>query len=215
MTIDVRGRVCRGELDLHLDLTLRPGVTAIVGPNGAGKTTLLRLIAGLEALDDGTLAIDGRMLDSSADGCFVPPEGRELAMVFQDHRLLPHLTAIDNAAYPLRRRGIDRAAARERAGEALATAGVAPLAALRPRSLSGGQSQRVAVARAIAAEPDVLLLDEPLASVDPDGRPALRDLFASSPARYTIWVTHDADDAELATDLISMSEGEFRQNVQP
>ena len=137
-----------------------------------------------------------------------------MAMVFQDHRLLPHLTALDNAAYPPRRRGADRAESRDRGLAALKTVGAEALADLRPQSLSGGQSQRVAIARALSAEPTVLLLDEPLASIDPDGRPSLRSLFGSSPARHTIWVTHDSHDADLADSLITVSDGQIRQTDQ-
>lgn len=214
MTIIISGRIRRGDLDLQLDLELPPGLTAIVGPNGAGKTTILRLIAGLEALDEGTLTINERVFDRPSTGVFVPAEERQLAMVFQDHRLLPHLNALDNVAYPRRRRGEDRSTARDHAAAALHSVGADALAALRPHSLSGGQSQRVAIARAVAADPTVLLLDEPLASVDPEGRPLLRKLFRSSPAIYTVWVTHDSHDADLADCLVSVSAGEIRQTEQ-
>ena len=214
MTIIISGRIRRGDLDLQLDLKLPPGLTAIVGPNGAGKTTILRLIAGLEALDEGTLTINERVFDGPSTGIFVPAEERQLAMVFQDHRLLPHLNALDNVAYPRRRRGEDRSTARDHAAAALHSVGADALAALRPHSLSGGQSQRVAIARAVAADPTVLLLDEPLASVDPEGRPLLRKLFRSSPAIYTVWVTHDSHDADLADCLVSVSAGEIRQTEQ-
>ena len=214
MTIIISGRIRRGDLDLQLDLKLPPGLTAIVGPNGAGKTTILRLIAGLEALDEGTLTINERVFDGPSTGVFVPAEERQLAMVFQDHRLLPHLNALDNVAYPRRRRGEDRSTARDHAAAALHSVGADALAALRPHSLSGGQSQRVAIARAVAADPTVLLLDEPLASVDPEGRPLLRKLFRSSPAIYTVWVTHDSHDADLADCLVSVSAGEIRQTEQ-
>ena len=214
MTIIISGRIRRGDLDLQLDLELPPGLTAIVGPNGAGKTTILRLIAGLEALDEGTLTINERVFDGPSTGVFVPAEERQLSMVFQDHRLLPHLNAIDNVAYPRRRRGEDRSTARDHAAAALHSVGADALAALRPHSLSGGQSQRVAIARAVAADPTVLLLDEPLASVDPEGRPLLRKLFRSSPAIYTVWVTHDSHDADLADCLVSVSAGEIRQTEQ-
>ncbi|NCG22565.1 MAG: ATP-binding cassette domain-containing protein [Actinobacteria bacterium] len=214
MTIIISGRIRRGDLDLQLDLELPPGLTAIVGPNGGGKTTILRLIAGLEALDEGTLTINERVFDRPSTGVFVPAEERQLAMVFQDHRLLPHLNAIDNVAYPRRRRGEDRSTARDHAAAALHSVGADALAALRPHSLSGGQSQRVAIARAVAADPTVLLLDEPLASVDPEGRPLLRKLFRSSPAIYAVWVTHDSHDADLADCLVSVSAGEIRQTEQ-
>ena len=214
MTIIISGRIRRGDLDLQLDLELPPGLTAIVGPNGAGKTTILRLIAGLEALDEGTLTINERVFDRPSTGVFVPAEERQLSMVFQDHRLLPHLNALDNVAYPRRRRGEDRSTARDHAAAALHSVGADALAALRPHSLSGGQSQRVAIARAVAADPTVLLLDEPLASVDPEGRPLLRKLFRSSPAIYTVWVTHDSHDADLADCLVSVSAGEIRQTEQ-
>ncbi len=215
MTITIDGRIRRGDLDLRLDLQLPAGLTAIVGPNGAGKTTILRLLAGLEALDEGTLTVDGRTIDAPADGKFIPAEERMMAMAFQNHRLMPHLSALDNVAYPCRRRGQDRPTARHHAAAALQSVGADAVGALRPGALSGGQSQRVAIARAIAAKPTVLLLDEPLASVDPDGRPLLRELFTSSSSSYTVWVTHDPHDAELAASLVSVSDGDIRQTEQP
>lgn len=214
MTIEISGRIRRGDLDLRLELQLTTGLTAVVGPNGAGKTTILRLLAGLEALDEGEVTVGGTILDSPSDRIFVPPEQRRTAMVFQDHRLLPHLSALDNVAYPCRRHGQDRLTARDHAAVALAAVGADALAALRPRALSGGQSQRIAIARALAAEPHALLLDEPLASIDPDGRPLLRRIFAASPADFTIWVTHDPHDADLAASLISVSDGGVRQTDQ-
>lgn len=192
-----------------LDLT--GGTVAVIGPNGSGKTTLLRLIAGLEHLTRGELCLEGRPVDRARTGrgrpLFVPAHRRRLSVVFQDHRLFDHLRVIDDVAFPLRRRGWDRRRARERAATLLAELGVAELAPARPGDLSGGQRQRVALARALAAEPHILLLDEPLAAVDDASRAAVRRVVARSTAALVVVVTHDPVDVATLADRLVVLDG--------
>ncbi|MFT5200957.1 MAG: molybdate transport system ATP-binding protein [Candidatus Aldehydirespiratoraceae bacterium] len=210
-SIKVSGQMQRGDLSLQLDLSLEAGLTMITGANGAGKTSLLRLIAGLERLDAGQLTIDGHTMDDAA-GTFVPPHQRSIAYVFQDHRLFPHLSARDNVAFPLRRRGIKRAAASTQAQTQLATVGLYEQASSRPTQLSVGQQQRVALARALATPADILLLDEPLAATDEESRGTLRELIITAPHSMVLWVTHDPDDADRGDRRIAVDEGRVEQN---
>jgi len=209
-------QVCRGTLHLEADLRVAPGETvAVVGPNGAGKTTLLRAIAGLEAIDAGRVAVGGRILEEAPAGRFVPPDRRSMGVVFQDHRLFPHLSALDNVAFGLRNRGLGRRAARREAAGWLERVGLGGRAASRPAQLSGGQAQRVALARALAVDPEVLLLDEPLAALDATTRPATRrqlraDLGAHPGVR--VLVTHDIlDAAAVAHRLVVLEHGRIVQ----
>ena len=210
MTVSFDGRVVRSGWMLQVDgLDIDEGVTAVVGANGSGKTTLGRAVAGLDRLASGRLVIAGSVVDDPAAGAFVPAHQRSVGMVFQDLRLFGHLRVIDNVAFGLRRTGTDRAAARRLAGEMLERVGVdAGVWSKRPAALSGGQRQRVAVARALAPEPEVLIFDEPLASVDSAGRAGLRTLIGESPARHTLLITHDpVDVATLARRLVVMDGG--------
>lgn len=208
MTVVASGELRRGRWHLRLDgFVCEPGVTAVVGPNGAGKTSMLRLIAGLEALDSGSLSIDGAVVDQPDRGVLEPAHRRPVAYVFQDHRLFPHLRIEDDVAFPLRRRGADRRVARRRARELLDRVGLADRATSRPHQLSGGQRQRVALARALATEPEVLLLDEPLASVDDQSRRELQQVLAEAPARTIVLVTHDPVEARtLARGVVVLDE---------
>ncbi len=210
MTVRFEGRVTRGGWTLDVDgLDIGEGVTAVVGANGTGKTTLGRAVAGLERLERGRLEISGNVVDDPASGVFVPAHLRTVGMVFQDHRLFGHLRVIDNVAFGLRRAGIERAAARRQAGEMLERVGVdSETWSKRPAALSGGQRQRVAVARALAPEPDVLIVDEPLASVDAAGRARLRSLLRDAPASQVLLITHDpVDVATLARRLVVLDAG--------
>ncbi len=205
--LDAHVLVRRGALDLDARLRAARGETAaVVGPNGAGKSTLLRALAGLTSLAaGGHVLLDGARIDR------LPPERRPVAMVFQDHLLLPHLSALDTVAYGLRRRrGLGRAAARTTAGAWLERVGVGDRASARPDQLSGGESQRVALARALATEPALLLLDEPLAAVDAAARRTLRaelrrHLAAVGGVR--VLVTHDPVDAAALADHVVVLEG--------
>lgn len=199
-----------GGLDLDVELAVDDGeVVAVLGPNGAGKTTLLRALAGLLAIDQGRVVLDGRVLDDADAGTFVAPEHRAVGYVFQDHLLFPHLTALENVAFGLRARGVGRVAARVTARHWLERVGLGTSAGERPRRLSGGQAQRVALARALAVEPRLLLLDEPLAALDAATRAEVRrdlrhHLAGLGGAR--LLVTHDPVDALLLADRLVIVE---------
>jgi putative spermidine/putrescine transport system ATP-binding protein len=186
----------------------------LVGPSGAGKTTLLRAIAGLEPVREGTVELGGRRLDSR-----VPAHRRRVSVVCQEPRLLPHLRVDDNVALPLRAAGAGRRERRARAAALLEDVGLAALGARAVRGLSGGEQQRVALARALCADPDLLLLDEPLAAVDPNRREALRRLIVRLQVERgltTLIITHDrAEAAELAETLALMLEGRIVQQDDP
>lgn len=201
--IEVRGVVRRGEFSRRFDITIRHPRTAVVGTNGVGKTTLLRLIAGLERLRSGEVVIEGKTLDDSKT-TFVAAHKRGVALAFDDQRLFSHLRVLDNVAYPLRRLGVNRVAAREQASEVLQDVGLLSKVGARPAELSSGQRQRVAIARAIATPAKVLLLDEPLASVDETSRHSLRELFLRTNHPTVVWVTHDPFDARFADTTIRL-----------
>jgi molybdate transport system ATP-binding protein len=198
-----------GTLDLTVDLAVGDEIVAVLGPNGAGKTSLLRVIAGLAAVDTGHVTIDGRVLDDPTTGTFVPPAARPVGMVFQDSLLFPFLTARENIAFPLRSRGVPRREARRRADAWLDRVGLADRGDDHPGALSGGQAQRIALARAVVAEPRVVLLDEPLAALDARARAEIRrdlrtHLTAAGGARLV--VTHDPVDAALLADRVVVLE---------
>ena len=191
----------------------------ILGPSGCGKTTTLRMIAGLATPDAGTVEIDGRVVSDPARGVFVRPERRHLGMVFQSYAIWPHMTVLQNVAYPLRVRGMRATARRERAREALALVDLADEAARPASLLSGGQMQRVALARALVADPALVLFDEPLSNLDLKLRERLRAELKSlqRKARMTgIYVTHDqAEAAELADRIVVMEAGRVVQIGTP
>ena len=204
MSLRIDGLLRRGDLRLDLDLDLPLGVCAVTGPNGAGKSSVLRLIAGLEALDAGRLAIDGTVVDDREAGVFVPPEARDVAMAFQQPRLFPHLTVLQNIAYPLRRRGLPAAEALEGARPHLERVGAAAFAELRPRQLSGGQAQRTAIGVAMAIGASTIGLDEPLASIDEAGTAEIRRLLHDLATPRVVWVTHDPADAVGADHVVHL-----------
>ncbi|WP_433295891.1 ABC transporter ATP-binding protein [Actinoplanes sp. CA-030573] len=210
MMLDARLVVRRPGFTLDLALAVAAGeVVALLGPNGAGKTTALRSLAGLTGLDDGHVTLDGARLDRE------PPERRRIGVVFQDYLLFPHLTALDNVAFGPRCRRVPRREAREQAREWLLRVGLSEHVRKKPRQLSGGQAQRVALARALAAEPKLLLLDEPLAALDArtrlDTRARLRGHLSSFPGA-TVLVTHDPLDAMMLADrLIIVEDGRIVQ----
>jgi molybdate transport system ATP-binding protein len=214
LTLDVRVR--RGDFDLRAALTLADETVAIVGPNGAGKTTLLRCVAGLTVPDDGRIVLAGRVLDDVAAGERVPPEHRAIGVVFQDYLLFPHRSALDNVAFGLRARGLRAREARARARRWLETVGVADRANARPAELSGGQAQRVALARALAIDPAALLLDEPLAALDVEGRQDIRRHLRQRLRDFAgpvLLVTHDpVEAATLADRLVVIENGRITQS---
>ncbi len=218
--LDARVRVTIGSLELDVDLCAGDEeVVALLGPNGAGKTTLLRVLAGLIPLRDGHVMLDGEVLEAPDRGIRVPPEKRPVGIVFQNYMLFPHLSALDNVAYGLRRLREHKTDARTHAAEWLDRVGLAGEGASRPSQLSGGQQQRVALARALAPEPRVLLLDEPLAALDAgvrdDMRRELRRHLAGFPA-VRLLVTHEPLDAlALADRIVIIEAGRVVQEGTP
>jgi molybdate transport system ATP-binding protein len=205
-----RIEVRRDRFELNLDLDVAAGETlALLGPNGAGKSTTLRVLAGLLRSGSGRVELSGVVLDDEAH--HVPAERRRIGMVFQDYRLFPHLSTLDNVAFGLRARGTARREARRVAGVWLERVGLSAFASRRPSTLSGGQAQRVALARALAPQPQLLLLDEPLAALDAATRADLRaDLrqHLGSFGGAGILVTHDPLDAMvLAEQVIVLEDG--------
>ncbi|MFI0899589.1 ABC transporter ATP-binding protein [Streptomyces sp. NPDC020983] len=209
--LDARLVLARPDFTLDVELAVRPGeVLALLGPNGAGKTTALRALAGLAPLTGGHLRLDGGTLEEPALRRRAAPEDRPVGVVFQDHLLFPHLTALENVAFGPRCHGVPRAAARALAAGLLDRMGLADHAGKKPRRLSGGQAQRVALARALATNPRLLLLDEPLAALDAgarlDVRAELRRHLAAFEA-VAVLVTHDPVDAMVLADRVLVVEG--------
>ncbi|QIG41985.1 ABC transporter ATP-binding protein [Nocardioides anomalus] len=189
---------------VEVALTVEAGTTlALLGPNGSGKSTALGVAAGLVRPAAGTVTLDGRVLTDVAAGVQVPPHARRTALLGQEPLLFPHLSALENVAFGPRSTGASRADARASAQEWLALVGVGDLGARRPAQLSGGQAQRVAVARALAASPGLVLLDEPMAALDVAVQPALRQTLRRVLAdRTAVVVTHDPLDALLLADRV-------------
>ena len=195
-----------GTIDLDVVLEVPNGeCMALAGPSGAGKTTILRLLAGLMTPREGTVECDGVLWLDTANGTSLPPERRRCGYVFQDYALFPHMPAWQNVAYALR--GTPRAERRNRATELLQRFGAAHVADTRPRELSGGERQRVALARALASDPRLILLDEPLAALDPrTAAHAARELagFLKDAGVPTLLVTHDFSQAALLGDTVAV-----------
>ncbi len=189
-----------------VDFEVEPGkFLVLLGPSGSGKSTLIRSLAGIERLDEGQVRLSGQL---AADGSrHLAPERRNLAMVFQDYALWPHLTVLGNVGYALRRRRLDGGSARRRVQAALERVGLAGHAARYPHELSGGEQQRVALARAVVAEPQLLLFDEPLSNLDADLRERLRVEIATltrESGATAIYITHDQAEAFALADKIGV-----------
>ncbi|GAB3531777.1 ATP-binding cassette domain-containing protein [Arthrobacter tecti] len=200
MTLELAARVPARNFDVRFALAAGETV-AVMGPNGAGKSTLLGVLSGLIKPDDGAATLGGNVLFSSRE--WVPPHAREVALLAQDALLFPHLSVLENVAFGPRCAGASRAAARDSARRWLGEVEALDLADRRPASLSGGQAQRVAVARALATEPDLLLLDEPLSALDISVAPQLRrTLRRVLKGRSAVIVTHDIVDALLLADRV-------------
>ncbi|NUR83978.1 MAG: ABC transporter ATP-binding protein [Nonomuraea sp.] len=203
-----------------LDLTIPDGAfTCLLGPSGCGKTTTLRMIAGLEHPTAGRLEVGGRVLDSVADGIYVPPEKRDMGLVFQNYALWPHLTVRSNVEFGLRMRKVPAPERRARAEEALRMVRVGDCMDRYPAQLSGGQQQRVSLARMLAVNPSVLLLDEPLSNLDAqlrlEMRAELKRIHEETGATI-VFVTHDQLEAmTMATDVVVMNHGELQQVAEP
>ncbi|MFI7483136.1 ATP-binding cassette domain-containing protein [Kocuria sp. M1R5S2] len=203
MSLEVAARLARRRLDVALSVA--EGQTlALTGLNGAGKSSLLGIVAGLLVPDTGRAVLDGRALfdlDAAGRGPWVPAHDRGVVLLAQDPLLFPHLSVLENVAFGPRSRGAGRRGARDTAASWLEAVDAAELSGRRPAELSGGQAQRVAVARALAAAPRLLLLDEPFASLDSASAPALRELLRRVLAdRMAVVVTHDRADVEALAD---------------
>ncbi|OGA37641.1 MAG: sn-glycerol-3-phosphate ABC transporter ATP-binding protein UgpC [Betaproteobacteria bacterium RIFCSPLOWO2_12_FULL_62_13b] len=185
----------------------------LVGPSGCGKSTLLRMIAGLESISSGTLTIDGRVVND------LPPKDRDIAMVFQNYALYPHMSVAENMAFGLKLRGHAKADIARKVREAAQMLGLGTVMDRRPATLSGGQRQRVALGRAIVRDPKVFLLDEPLSNLDAKLRLATRTEIARLQRRLRatmIYVTHDQIEAMTLGERIAvLKEGEIQQVGEP
>jgi len=217
VTLEAAVRVRREGFTLDVTLTAAADETvAVLGPNGAGKTTLLRALAGLDEME-GRVVLDGVVLDDSASGIHVPTERRQAGLVFQEHVLFPHLSAVENVAFGLRAQGRPHAAAIARRW--LNEAALGDRADAFPRALSGGQAQRVALLRALATEPKLLLLDEPLSALDITIRAEVRRELSKQLASFhgvRLLVTHDPVEAmALADKLVVLEQGSVVQSGTP
>jgi len=188
---------------LDVAWTAGEGVVVLFGPSGAGKSVTLRCLAGLERPDAGRIAINGRTFFDAAAGVNLPPQARRLGYVFQGYALFPHLTVGENVAFGLR--GRPPAEQRRRAAEVIERLGLGGLEHRAPRELSGGQQQRVALGRALAVDPELLLLDEPLSALDAPLRRQLRDDLERTLRDWrvpTVLVTHDLSEAYQLADRV-------------
>ena len=179
----------------RVNLSIEPGeFVTLLGPSGCGKTTTLRMVAGLEQNTAGRISIADRVVSDAAARLFVPPDRRQLGMVFQSYAIWPHMTVFDNVAYPLRIRRRPKSEIRERVQAALRLVEMEGFADRPAPALSGGQQQRVAIARALVFEPEVLLLDEPLSNLDARLRTQMGDEFRALQKRLGIIRTTSASD---------------------
>jgi multiple sugar transport system ATP-binding protein len=195
----------------NVNLTVEEGeFLVLLGPSGCGKSTLLKMIAGLEDVTEGEIYIDDRMVN------YVPPAQRNVAMVFQNYALYPHMTVYDNIAFPLKMTGVPKATIREKVQAAAQVLGLEQFLERRPEHLSGGQRQRVALGRAIVREPSVFLMDEPLSNLDAQLRVQTREELLRLHERLqttTIYVTHDQIEAMTMGHRIVVMRGGVVQQV--
>ncbi len=201
-----------------LSLSVREGeLLTLLGPSGCGKTTALRLIAGLERPDEGTIHVGGERVATAGERAFVPPERRDVGVVFQDFALFPHMTAAENVAFGLADWNADDR--ERRVAELLEMVGLSAYAENTPEELSGGQQQRIALARSIAPEPEILLLDEPFSNLDVDLRVEMREevrRILKGAGVTGISVTHDQEEAMSISDRVAvMAEGRIEQVGTP
>ncbi|EJE51557.1 ATPase component of ABC-type sugar transporter [Acidovorax sp. CF316] len=197
-----------------VDIAIQDGeFVALVGPSGCGKSTLLRAIAGLEAITSGEIRLGGRLIND------VAPKDRNIAMVFQNYALYPHMTVAQNLGFSLKLQGEDKAQIQRRVGEVAAILGLENLLARTPRQLSGGQRQRVAMGRAIVRQPDAFLFDEPLSNLDAKLRVQVRTEIKALHQRLrttTVYVTHDQVEAmTLADRIVVLKDGVVEQVGAP
>jgi molybdate transport system ATP-binding protein len=196
--------VQRGEFTLDVAVHVAPGETvAVLGRNGSGKSTLLAVVAGLLRPDRGRVVLGNRVLTDIAAGVVLPPYQRRIGLLAQQPLLFPHLSALDNVAFSPQAMGTSRREARQAALRHLTEVDATQFADRRPGRLSGGQAQRIALARALASQPELLLLDEPLSAVDVEYAPALRSLLQTVLAdRIALIVTHQVIDALMLADRV-------------
>jgi iron(III) transport system ATP-binding protein len=204
----------------HLDLDIAEGeFVTLLGPSGCGKTTTLRCLAGLEVPNRGEVSIDGRVVFSDAEGAFVPPDKRNIGMVFQSYGLWPHMTVGGNVGYPLKLAKVGKAQARARVVEILERVGLAERIDQMATSLSGGQQQRVALARAMVNRPTLMLFDEPLSNLDATLRLSMRTQIRElhdALGTTSVYVTHDQEEAiALADRVVVMNAGRIEQVGSP
>ncbi len=190
---------------------------AVLGPSGCGKTTLLRTLAGFETIDDGTITVGDRLYSSASS--HLPPEKRQLGIVFQSYALWPHMSVAENIAYSLKVNGVAAAERQQRTHSALELVGLSGYGKRNPADLSGGQRQRVALARCLVARPEVVLLDEPLANLDVHLRAAMEEEFARfhrHSGATLLYITHDQHEAMAIADrVVVMDAGRVMQFATP
>ncbi len=197
-----------------LNLTIREGeFVALVGPSGCGKSTLLRMIAGLESINGGEIALDGEIINDTS------PQARNIAMVFQNYALYPHMSVADNLGFSLKMQGVKKALIDERVTQVAATLGLSALLKRKPGQLSGGQRQRVAMGRAILRNPRVFLFDEPLSNLDAKLRVEMRTEIKALHQRLNatmVYVTHDQVEAMTMADrIVVLKDGVIEQVGTP
>jgi iron(III) transport system ATP-binding protein len=194
-------------------------IVVLLGPSGCGKTTTLRCVAGLEHATGGRISIGGRVVSAPEDGVMVPPRLRNIGMVFQSYAVWPHMTVEQNVAYPLRHRGAPRVEIERRVGDVLDLVGLSEFARRAVVALSGGQMQRVALARSLVYRPQLLLLDEPLSNLDAQLRLRLRDdlrRIIKQAGVTAVYVTHDQAEAVVLGDRIGVvRDGKLHQMASP
>lgn len=192
---------------------------SMLGPSGCGKTTTLRMVAGFEDLDEGEISVNGKLLSSGAKKYYLPPEKRDFGMVFQAFAVWPHMSVYENVAFPLRIKKIGSAELHKRTTDALRHTNLLEVAQKSPADLSGGGKQRVALARALAINPSVMLLDEPLSSLDPHLREEMRFEIKELQKKFNftiIFVTHDQSEAMALSDrMMVMDMGNIVQIGTP
>jgi ABC-type Fe3+/spermidine/putrescine transport system ATPase subunit len=202
----------------HIDLALQEGeFVSLLGPSGCGKTTTLRMIAGFIDPSEGTIEMNDRLMSSPSAS--VPPERRNMSMIFQSYAIWPNMTVFENVAFGLRARRLPGEEVRRRTNDMLAIVKLDQLSARYPNELSGGQQQRVALARAIVVKPEVLLLDEPLSNLDANLREEMRGEIRRLHDEFrmtTVYVTHDQSEAMAISDRIAvMNKGKVDQLDAP
>ena len=202
----------------RLNLEVKSGeFITLLGPSGCGKTTTLRLLAGFISPDEGTIIVDDRLVSAAKNS--LPPEKRNMSMIFQSYAIWPHLTVFENVAFGLRLRKVSKKELSDRVNQALALVHLEQYGHRYPAELSGGQQQRVSLARAIVVEPKILLLDEPLSNLDASLREAMRHEIMTLHQRLkltTVYVTHDQREAlALADRVVVMSAGRIQQVGTP